>query len=139
MYTGYPYNPNDGGVVYYGFFSANQQKIWNFIHSYQDNSFTKATTGISMVYYKSNFGGNTVEIDGLVGVYAQPSGNKIRFLPYASGIYDFELHDQNDWVYINEYVCKSIRGFFGDANSYCKTIVGLPVPPPPLFSPSSGR
>jgi len=52
----------------------------------------------------------------------------------TSGIYNFNLHDQNDWVYINEYTCKSIRGDLGDADSYCFTTPNI-SPVPPLLNP----
>ncbi len=103
---------------------------WDFnVNGPQDNGFTKALSGVSLVYYKSSFQ-NQIGIDGLVAAYVH-SDKTIRFLPYASGIYDYDLHDQNDWLYIEEYCCKSIRSYLGDGNSYCKTIEGL-MPPPPL-------
>ncbi len=135
MYTSDSYNGQEGGIVYYGFTSVSpedvNQKRWDFnIHSTQDNGSTKALTGVSMIYFNSNFP-NQININGLVAAYAHPD-KTIRFLPYASGIYDFDLHDQNDWLYIDEYSCKSIRSYFGDQNSYCKSLLGLPSPPPLL-------
>ncbi|MBI5526453.1 MAG: hypothetical protein HY897_08965 [Deltaproteobacteria bacterium] len=112
-------------------FMINEQQSWYW--GMNDSVFGPegylAGTGADIRFHVGN------GLFGIVGVYALATRDPwIVFVPYASGIYDYELRDWNDWDTMSKGICASIvKPALGDGVSfgYCGPGLGPIIVPPP--------
>jgi hypothetical protein len=100
------YRKPDDDIPRYDFMTARSPGAWwqwN-MDGLLDNVYTHTPYGGSMVYFEHE------QRTGLWASFVDATNYRIRFIPYADGIYDYELSDADDWKPMERGLCLPVRG-----------------------------